>query len=362
MTKPVVFLSHSSHDRSLAVRLKALLAGLTGGAVDFFLSSDGQSIPLGTNWVHTVQKALESSELMFVFASPAAVHSDWIHFESGFAYSKGTQVVPIGVLGQDVGNLRPPLSLLQGFNLRDKESFGNLVALINSKYHFTFQETISEQQYQALFYRNPGNHWGARSTKIKSFVFVGQDNKQIGLQILVEKYLIKESLEHAVSERIEYKTPETRIDLDGVSIVFRHYEDRDGFIISVDPYSWGDRLATVRKILNQLSDNIVDRPQFSIHLTDCYFSEIETYRILPRLRAFNVSLLRDGSYQYNKLIDFRLDREMLYDDEGVSYLGEPVVRFKIGIDDLDVANVTPVIDMLIDAGVLLERNGDSSIF
>lgn len=61
MAKPIVFLSHSSRDDKLLGRLKELLLSYTGGAIDFFLSSDGQSIPLGRNWVHEIQQASEAA-------------------------------------------------------------------------------------------------------------------------------------------------------------------------------------------------------------------------------------------------------------------------------------------------------------
>src|SRR5688500_16747332 len=97
MPKPSVFLSHSSRDEQPLRALKELLLRYTGGAVDFFLSSDGESIPLGRNWVHEIQQALDSSQLMFVFISPNSLHSSWLHFEAGYAYSKRVRVVPVAI-------------------------------------------------------------------------------------------------------------------------------------------------------------------------------------------------------------------------------------------------------------------------
>ncbi len=58
---------------------------------------------------------------MFVFVTPTSIESGWIYFEAGFAYSKGIDVIPVGV-GIDIGSIRPPLSLLQGFNITSKYS------------------------------------------------------------------------------------------------------------------------------------------------------------------------------------------------------------------------------------------------
>lgn len=56
MKKPTVFFSHSSKDKKFLTRLKEMVAAKTGNSIDIFLSSDGESIPLGRNWVHTIQK------------------------------------------------------------------------------------------------------------------------------------------------------------------------------------------------------------------------------------------------------------------------------------------------------------------
>src|SRR6266481_3570974 len=117
MGKPTVFFSRSASDKAPLVRLKELFVAKTGGAIEVFLSSDGQSIPFGRNWVHRVEEAMKGSELMVTFLTPAALSSGWVYFEAGFSYSRGVKVVPVGFLGIDLSNLSPPLNLLQGFNI-----------------------------------------------------------------------------------------------------------------------------------------------------------------------------------------------------------------------------------------------------
>jgi hypothetical protein len=56
----------------------------THGTIDVFLSSDGQSIQLGHNWVAEVQNALERARFMAVFLTPNSIQSGWIHFEAGY--------------------------------------------------------------------------------------------------------------------------------------------------------------------------------------------------------------------------------------------------------------------------------------
>ena len=141
-SKPTVFFSHSSRDQSELGRLKDLFVQKTGGSIDVFLSSDGQSIPLGRNWVHRIQEALEHANLMVVFVTPTSLRSSWLFFESGFAYSKKIRVVPVGFLGVDLANLPPPLSLLQGFNITSEAGLNNLIAVTNETFGHTHVENF----------------------------------------------------------------------------------------------------------------------------------------------------------------------------------------------------------------------------
>jgi len=112
--KPVVFFSHSSRDKSELALLKQLFVEKTGGAVEVFLSSDGQSIPLGRNWVHRIEEALGQAKLLITFITKNSIGSSWVSFEAGFAYSKGVRVVPVGFLGLDIAQVphpRPPSRL-----------------------------------------------------------------------------------------------------------------------------------------------------------------------------------------------------------------------------------------------------------
>jgi len=34
---------------------------------------------------------------MFIFVTQNSIKSDWIYFEAGYAYSKGIEVIPVGI-------------------------------------------------------------------------------------------------------------------------------------------------------------------------------------------------------------------------------------------------------------------------
>src|SRR5688572_10690136 len=129
--KPIVFLSHAAKDSGPLRPLKDLLHERAAGSVEFFLSTDGESLPLGQNWVVEISDALAKAKLMFVFLSENSVDSRWVLFEAGNAYGKGIPVVPVCLPGFEMKGVPAPLNLMQGFNLHSHASLSNLTRKIN---------------------------------------------------------------------------------------------------------------------------------------------------------------------------------------------------------------------------------------
>ena len=148
--KPTIFFSHSSEDKDLLARVKDLFVAKTGGSTSVFLSSDGQSIKLGHNWVHSIEKALKAARIMVVFVTQNSMNSSWIFFESGHAYAKGISVVPVGIGGADISKMPPPLGLLQGFNVRSHEGLNNLLTLVNEEFGHQHSNLFTEDEYEEL--------------------------------------------------------------------------------------------------------------------------------------------------------------------------------------------------------------------
>jgi hypothetical protein len=151
MNKPTVFLSHSSKDSELLARLKEKLDKKTSGTIDFFLSSDGESIPFGRNWVATLQDALERTKICFVFLTPNSALSSWIYFESGYIYSKKIRVIPVAFPGVDLAKIPPPLGLLQGFNIHFHESLNNILRVLNDEFKTAFSDSFAAPDFDELF-------------------------------------------------------------------------------------------------------------------------------------------------------------------------------------------------------------------
>lgn len=75
MEKPTIFFSHSSKDRDAILPIKEKLMKVTCGVIQIFMSSDGQSIPFGNNWVHKIEEGLNNAKIMFVFVTPTSIKS-----------------------------------------------------------------------------------------------------------------------------------------------------------------------------------------------------------------------------------------------------------------------------------------------
>jgi hypothetical protein len=149
MNKHTLFFSHSSKDKELVLSLKNKIDKVTGGVLDIFMSSDGQSIPFGSNWIHKIEEGLNNAKIMFVFVTENSIISNWIYFEAGFAYSKGIEVIPVGI-GIDIGALKAPLNLLQGFNIISGDSLNNFITVINKKFDYKFNEAFNSNDYDEI--------------------------------------------------------------------------------------------------------------------------------------------------------------------------------------------------------------------
>lgn len=149
MEKPTIFFSHSSKDKDLILPIKNKIENITANVIDIFMSSDGQSIPFGHNWVHKIEEGLNKAKIMFVFVTPTSINSSWIYFEAGFAYSKNIEVIPVG-LGVNIGTLNPPLNLLQGFDINSSDSLNNFISIINKKFNLSFQENFDNNDYNKI--------------------------------------------------------------------------------------------------------------------------------------------------------------------------------------------------------------------
>ncbi|HHU72518.1 MAG TPA: toll/interleukin-1 receptor domain-containing protein [Clostridiales bacterium] len=237
MDKPTIFFSHSSKDSSIILPIKNKITATTAKVLDIFMSSDGQSIPFGHNWVHKIEEGLNNAKIMFVFVTPTSINSAWIYFEAGFAYSKNIEVIPVGI-GVNIDQLKAPLSLLQGFNITSADSLNNFITILNRKFDLNFSETFTELDYKAIF--NSVTEIGLTLKLSDIFTYArfemcsqyydSSDDKKI-IRYDIDKYFseIKEYLDY---QEIQYASYQKKILVGGIQIIIdgEEKEPRDGHL------------------------------------------------------------------------------------------------------------------------------------
>ena len=237
--KPTVFFSHSSKDKDLVMTIKDKLDYATGGVIDIFMSSDGQSIPFGTNWIHKVEEGLKIAKLMIVFITPNSISSGWIYFEAGYAYSKGIKVVPIGI-GVDITELKAPLNLLQGFNITSTDALNNLITIINESFDYRIGMSFNENDYKdvtrtQLLSELNTDTFSQLVSGIESKLVAGIDTatgeKKIrNLKRFYEKileYLDSNHFQYSV-EKTEHMYTEEKLVTTGIRISYKYRLNLDG--------------------------------------------------------------------------------------------------------------------------------------
>ncbi len=125
MTKRV-FLSHLSEERVVATALKERLTRDFLGLIDVFVSSDGESIAAGEQWLISIETALAECDLLITLCSPHSIRRPWVNFEAGAAWMRKIPIIPVCHAGLTASDLPMPLSLRQGVLLGEPEGLSRL--------------------------------------------------------------------------------------------------------------------------------------------------------------------------------------------------------------------------------------------
>jgi hypothetical protein len=112
-----MFLSHITVEAKLADMIKRHLVQDFIGLINVFVSSDSTSIPVGSNWLEEVMKAITNSQMHLVLSSSESVNRPWIHYEAGAARLKGVPCVALCHSGLTPEKLPVPLSNSHGIVL-----------------------------------------------------------------------------------------------------------------------------------------------------------------------------------------------------------------------------------------------------
>ena len=128
--KPIVFISHITEEADLARILKKHLEKAFLGMVDIFVSSDGESIRAGDQWLEKIDDALQTARLTLILCSEASIKRPWINFEAGASWIKKIPIIPICHTNLRPSGLPPPLNMLQAVEANQKSGLNQVVKRI----------------------------------------------------------------------------------------------------------------------------------------------------------------------------------------------------------------------------------------
>lgn len=335
MNKPIIFLSHSSADKNYLEKLKLYLNEKTGGTLQIFLSSDGQSIPFGKNWVHSIEEALDDSKLMFVIISPNSINSKWIYFEAGFAYSKKMKVIPIGINGIDLNQLLPPLNLLQGFNINSEGGLNNLISIVNQEFSSTHKESFTNEEYRVL----------CSYSDIDVFkVSLLNDINYIGFHIS-EKQVERSELFEFIAKFLEKGNRNIGKDISQIYIPgIRIMKINQEIYIHVDPFSLRENLAIIKEIYQEIYSEISlsKRVDLFVIFNENIEGITDMYKVSYRLKKSNLKISSENEemMEYENLL-FKITRTTNKWKLDVSFF----------IEDLDEIPIVDLIEVLFENNV-----------
>lgn len=118
--RSIVFLSHIHEEKEMALLLKNTIEDEFSGFVEVFVSSDGDSIPAGVNFLKRIEYGLLKCSAALYLISLRSIKRSWISFELGAVWIRSLQSVcgdnaeipsiPLCHTGMTPEKLPPPLS------------------------------------------------------------------------------------------------------------------------------------------------------------------------------------------------------------------------------------------------------------
>ncbi|HEX5150098.1 MAG TPA: toll/interleukin-1 receptor domain-containing protein [Parafilimonas sp.] len=214
MSKPKIFVSHTSKETELARLLKKHLIKALNEHADIFVSSDGKSILAGSNWLNELKTALEGAEIEIILCSQESIEKPWINFEAGAGWIRGIQIIPLCHSGMKLHDLPVPLNLLQGFDTDQPENLRLLFESIAQKIgcpllkidygNFTREIKKIEQKYKYTDHIEDPKILCAASTQYSQYDFeldIKVLEKAFPGNVTIERNLTSKRLRELLTEK-----------------------------------------------------------------------------------------------------------------------------------------------------------------
>ena len=370
MSVPIVFLSHSARDAAAVGVLKEILNRATGGRIEWWLSSDGQSIPYGTNWRAEVEQALRNCTHLFCLLTPRSRNSAWVQFEAGFAAALDKKITPVGMPGCDVGDAPGPLQSMQGFNLHDHGALNNFLQIINRECEQTHLLKLGEPEFQKFMLANgdSGDFEGMMERYFEDAALYGTIESprfESMPEIAGATFLVPANQEEVEKDYRRYRGAGYRLDLYYSQSTVQAFDCGEGppetleYVLKgeIAPAAILNGIATTNTIC-QIAEHhreVVIR----LHLRRTYFSVIGPHLVMARLAGTDVQWNSRGNGILFRGLSVGSYLEDLREDPVASQ--PPVIRYRLRIGWTQLCNTIDLADLLkllIERGVIYERTED----
>lgn len=342
MNKPTIFFSHSAKDKKLLSSLRNQILKITSNTIKVFQSSDGESIPFGNNWVHKIEENLKDSKLMFVFVTPNSIKSNWLYFESGFSYSKGVKVIPIGLNGIDIGKIGPPINLLQGFNITSHEGLNNIITLINQEFEASYENQFKYEDFQRLIDLADVAINNIIQNSHIDYIFVDFEkitNKELkpdSFQTIID-YLQEKEIKHSVSDSKE-------IYLNGMVII----KSDEKINIRIDELNLKESLKIINELVIEIYDPPLEKFWISIKFNENIKLLTTNFKLSSRLNLIGIEMSVGSGRLYNyKSLSFGLWKKTKYLEEQL--------RIVYDLDNFNYKDIFELIEILVDNNILSQK-------
>lgn len=125
--KPVVFISHITEEKEIAIAFKTLIEQGFLGLMEVFVASAPSGLDLGRQWLAQITTKLKQCVIEVVIASPKSVKRPWINFEAGAGWVRDIPVIPLCHSGMTPATLPQPLASLQSVSASQEDDLKRTV-------------------------------------------------------------------------------------------------------------------------------------------------------------------------------------------------------------------------------------------
>lgn len=352
--KPTIFFSHSSKDKDSLMKLKELIEEKTGGTINIFMSSDGQSIPFGSNWMYKIEEGLKDAKIMFVFITPKSIDTGWIYFEAGYAYSKGIEVIPIGI-NIDIGSIKPPISLLQGFNLTSEESINNIIHVINKRFDYSIKANFSKADFNKISYKSDEseslteikNSIDYITTRVFSYT---TNEKKIEIDC---KKCFDDIKCYLLEKNIEFASGENNVLVNGLKICFNDKINELEF--KMDAIGFFKQFVLVNDIVKMCYGE-KDTHFIVINVKNNYKLLNDYIKVSSKIMnniEFSISKRKVGCFKY-KQYEFRVESQVIEKRGRLHEEEEVIMRIIYHTDNFNVNEMLELINKLKQMDIIEE--------